>query len=280
MTDIYDRPTFSIVIAVRNGAATLQHCLDSVFAQRDASAEVIVIDGGSADGTREIIERNAARLAHWRSEPDRGIYEAFNKGLGVSRGEWLLFLGSDDRLASETVLAEVAARLPDPEGGMRIAYGRLEVVAPDGSVTMRLGTPWEESRRDFLDHNTIPHGASFQHRSLYERNGPFDPGFRIAGDYEVLLRELKHCDPEYLDVLVTVMGAGGISQREDSLFLATREAYRARYVNGLERMPEWASFRVARALMHEAIRRVFGLENATRAARAYKRAIKSARRSG
>jgi glycosyltransferase involved in cell wall biosynthesis len=271
-------PTFSVVIAVRDGAATLQQCLDSVFGQREASVEVIVIDGGSTDGTVEIIERNAPALAHWRSEPDRGICDAWNKALGVARGEWILFLGADDELAGDNVLAEASALLPGPDLEARVAYGSVDVVAADGTIAWRAGEPWEQARRELLDHNTIPHQGVLHHRSLFELNGPFDLRFRIAGDYELLLREVSQRQPAYLDLTISKMGAGGISQREDSGYQATREAYRARYVNGLERLPEWASFRIARATLYELIRRTLGVRTARTASEAYRRVTSPLRR--
>ena len=86
---------------MRNGAETIQRCLDSVLAQQAGLAEIVVVDGASTDGTVAILERNAKRLASWSSEPDRGICDAWNKALARVRGEWVLFLGADDRLASD-----------------------------------------------------------------------------------------------------------------------------------------------------------------------------------
>ena len=92
------RPLISIVVSVFNGADTLQQCIDSVTDQTYPAVELIVIDGGSTDGTREILLRNASKLAYWVSEPDRGIYHAWNKALVHAQGDWISFLGADDYL--------------------------------------------------------------------------------------------------------------------------------------------------------------------------------------
>src|SRR5690606_34585060 len=91
-------PRFSVVISVFNGAKTLQKCLDSVAGQTYAARELIVIDGGSTDGTQQILRHNAGRLAYWVSEPDRGTYHAWNKALAQASGDWSCFLGADDYL--------------------------------------------------------------------------------------------------------------------------------------------------------------------------------------
>src|SRR5690348_14220883 len=91
-------PRVSLIIAVYNGASTIVKCLNSVAAQTYGSRELIVIDGGSTDGTVDILRCNADQLSYWISEPDTGVYNAWNKGLARARGEWIAFLGADDYL--------------------------------------------------------------------------------------------------------------------------------------------------------------------------------------
>ncbi|MEQ1667696.1 MAG: glycosyltransferase [Sulfuriferula sp.] len=88
-------PLISIIIAVYNGKATLQQCIDSVVQQTYSNKELIIIDGGSKDGTVELLEENRNKFSYWESEPDRGIYNAWNKGLTQAKGEWICFLGAD-----------------------------------------------------------------------------------------------------------------------------------------------------------------------------------------
>ena len=98
-------PSVSVIIAVFNRAATLQSCLDSVFEQTPQSLEIIICDGGSTDGSREILEANGARLSYWQSQPDRGVPHAWNMALTRATGEWVCFLGADDRFAQRSTLA-------------------------------------------------------------------------------------------------------------------------------------------------------------------------------
>ena len=131
-------PRITVIIAVRNGAATLQRALDSVFEQTYADTELIVMDGASTDATPAIVERNAARIGYWVSEPDTGIYDAWNKALGHVTGDWICFLGADDRLHAPDVLERVAAALVADGGEHRVRVRRPRPV-PD--QRRRLRTP-------------------------------------------------------------------------------------------------------------------------------------------
>lgn len=105
------RPLISIIVAVYNNAVTLQRCIDSVASQSYPHKELVIIDGGSTDGTVEIIKRNSDKIDCWVSEPDRGIYHAFNKGLDRTKGDWIYFLGSDDYLWDNYTLSRVSEQL-------------------------------------------------------------------------------------------------------------------------------------------------------------------------
>lgn len=243
------RPRMSVLIAVYNGAATLQRALDSVFEQSYPAVELIVMDGASTDGTPAILERNASRIAHWESEPDRGIYHAWNKALDHVRGEWVCFLGADDRYAGPDVFERVAGHLAEDAGGHRVVYGYLDKVLADGSVRRTPGGAWDDARRRrFAQGRMIPHPATFHHRSLFERHGRFDESYRIAGDFEFLLRELVDHDALFIPVVVVEFAAGGLSDRPGSRSLVAREVYRARYAHGLVASPPWRSRSLYRQL--------------------------------
>ena len=100
-------PLISIIVAVFNGKETLQQCIDSVAQQTYQNKELIVIDGGSNDGTLDLLNQNSSRLT-WLSEPDSGVYSAWNKGLARAKGEWVCFLGADDFLWDANVLEQMA----------------------------------------------------------------------------------------------------------------------------------------------------------------------------
>jgi glycosyltransferase involved in cell wall biosynthesis len=242
-------PRISVIIAVRNGASTLQRALDSVFEQTH-EPEVIVVDGASTDGTQAIIEANAARIAYWESEPDQGVFEAWNKGLDHATGDWIAFLGSDDRYYSPEILARIAKVLAADGERHLVAYGYLNKVRLDGSVVRSTVGRWTSAqRKGFRRGVMIPHPATFHHRKLFERHGRFDERFRIAGDYEFLLRELLDNDPLFIPELVVEMAGGGMSDKRSNVYRMHREVYLARYMHGLEKTPPWRSFRLLRKLV-------------------------------
>lgn len=229
-------PYVSVVVAVFNRANTLQHALDSLFSQTYREWELVVIDGGSTDGSVDILERASDRISYWVSEPDRGIYDAWNKALPRLRGQWVMFLGSDDYLADPTVLARMEPHLRAAEARTRVVYGRIERVDWHDNSIATVGSPWPDARAALRRGMSIPHPATFHHRTLFSDLGPFDAMYRISGDYEFLLRELLDRDATYVaDVTVTRMRIGGTS---DDAEPGMREVHRARRAHGLTRMPE------------------------------------------
>jgi glycosyltransferase involved in cell wall biosynthesis len=242
-------PDISVVIAVRNGEATLQRALDSVFEQTDVDVELIVMDGASTDRTPAILEQNDDRIAYWRSKPDRGVYHAWNMALEHVTGDWVCFLGADDRYHAPDTLARMASVLGGVEHRHRIVYGTIIVVRPDGSTHHAMGLPWNVARKRIRrGQMMIPHPSAFHRRALFNELGPFDERFRIAGDYEFLLRELPDHEPLFVPDIVVDMAAGGMSDRPANRPLIEREMYRARYMHGLERTPAWRSPRLFRRL--------------------------------
>lgn len=232
------QPDISVVMATRNSRATLRRALDSVFGQRDVRVEVLVADGASSDGTQEVLAANGARLAYWVSEPDGGIYAAWNKLIPRASGEWFCFLGSDDTMHDERALADLldaCAMLPRE---CRFVYGRLNLVSRRGVVAQTVGREWQGARGPFLEGFMLPHPAMLHHRSLFERHGLFDESYRVAGDYEYVLRELKAGSAWFVDRIVVDMRLGGSSGRPDSIHATLREVARARERHGLG-APGW-----------------------------------------
>ncbi len=172
------------MVALLNRRATLERCLDSVIGQSYGARELVVIDGGSTDGSLELLRSRGAAIAHWESAPDRGLYHAFNKALGKSTGEWIYFLGADDYLWDRQALEKIAPHLAHAAPQHRVVYAQANFVTTAGEVLETMGAPWEGHRRRFLQGFMIPHQATFHHRSLFEERGGFDEGFRMGGDYE------------------------------------------------------------------------------------------------
>lgn len=223
---------FSVVTAVKNGAATLAKLIDSVAGQTHRQAELVVQDGGSTDGTVGVLEARHAQVAYWESNPDDGIYQAWNRALAHAHGDWVIFLGTDDYLVAPDVLARVDAGLRALPNSIEVAYGRLAVVTRDGRPVEELGMPWPQAARRLDQVMSLPHPAVFYRRSVFARAGGFDESFHIAGDYEFLLRALRGREAHYLpEVVVSAMRVGGASLDPARSWTVLAETYRARRIN-------------------------------------------------
>jgi len=225
----------SLITAVYNNAKTIASALDSVLAQKGADLELIVIDGGSTDGTLEVLQGYADHLAVLVSEPDNGIYYALNKGIGLASGEVVGFLHSDDLLASENVLNRVSEVFADSKVGA--IYGDLVYVRKDNSDVIirywksgdfssaRLGWGWMP-----------PHPTFYVRRSVYERLGMYDTEYRIAADYDCILRFLGKGNIQvvYIPEVLVKMRVGGASNRSlKNILRKSLEDYRALKNNGV-----------------------------------------------
>jgi glycosyltransferase involved in cell wall biosynthesis len=259
------RPLFSVVIATYNAASTLQRAIDSVMGQTFPGRELIVIDGGSTDGTADIIRRNASSLTAWVSEPDKGNYEAFNKGVRLASGEWIYILGASDYLWTTNVFLLIAPHLVDSGEKASVVYGKVAYVNASGETLQVLGEPWESARRRFLDRMTLPHQGVFHHRSLFERHGLFNESFRMTGDYEFLLRELITGEAVFVpDVIVAGYQHGGGSSVPGNALEVLKEYRQAQRLNGIAwPSPHW--FRCyARTWLRMAVWRLLGEQRAAR----------------
>lgn len=263
-------PLISVVVAVCNGVETLGRCIDSVTRQTYRHTELIIIDGDSKDGTIELLEANHQKISYWISEPDQGIYHAWNKALKVVRGEWVYFLGADDYFVDEHVLTRVAPYLQGGPADARVIYGRVDLVRKDRSVIATFGSPW--NRKQFFQLMTLPHQGIFQHRSVFEEHGGFNEEFRIAGDYELLLRELKFRDPLFIEgCTIAAMQYGGMSSSGRLSVETLREIKRARDLNGVEAPSLLWRWTLLKASVHQILSRVLGNQCATFLVNGYRR---------
>ncbi len=175
-------PPFSVIVVCKNPGPRLPAALESIWTQRHVTPELIVIDGASTDGSREWLEKNRGRMATLVSEPDAGIYDAMNKGLARATGDWVIFLGADDRLVGDMVLSEAFNWLKKTEAG--VAAG--EAAYDDGRIYKL------HSRVNPLARNFVHHQSAFYRRSLFAENGPFDTSLAIMADYEFNVRLWKN----------------------------------------------------------------------------------------
>jgi glycosyltransferase involved in cell wall biosynthesis len=197
----------SIVVAVLDGSATLQRCLDSIAGQDYPDKELIVIDGGSTDGTLALLEKNEKVIAHWETGSDRGIYSAWNKALERATGRWICFVGADDYYLDATALGEMAALGIAEDADL--VCGKVWYVDGRGERQFVHGRPWSWER--MKRRHSVSHTGMLHRTRLFERHGRFDEGLRIAGDYEFLLRLGPGARAAFLDRAYLAMGNAGVS---------------------------------------------------------------------
>lgn len=223
----------SVITAVFNNRDTIAEALDSVLGQTHGNIELIVIDGGSTDGTLQLLHSYGNRLAVLVSEPDQGIYDALNKGLRLATGDVVGFLHSDDLYANEQVLDRMANVFVDPR--IEAVYGDLVYVSQD--ATDRVVRYWKSGaftpqklRRGWMP----PHPTLYLRRTVYERLGLFDTDYHIAADYDFMLRFLGRdgVQAAYIPEVLVKMRLGGASNRSlGNLLRKSHEDYRALRAN-------------------------------------------------
>jgi len=222
-------PLITVIVAVFNGVETLQQCINSVAEQTYPNKELIIIDGGSDDGTITLLENNQSKISYWISEPDSGIYNAWNKGIEEAKGEWICFLGADDYFWDECVLAKMSISLQNTPPSVRLSYAQIMLLGTDDDALFPIGEPWEVVRSRFKRGECLPHPGMMHRRSLFIENGDFDESFQIGGDYELMLRELKTADAAFIPDLISVaMRPGGVSNNPSNTIEVLRDVKRAR----------------------------------------------------
>lgn len=204
----------SIVTINFNNAAGLQKTVDSVLAQTYKAIEYIIIDGGSTDGSKAILEANSAAVAHWVSETDTGIYNAMNKGIQKAAGEYILFLNSGDFLISRNSIEQVFKNGQTAD----IVYGNIEA---NGKVIRYSKMP----DFTFFFRDSIPHPASFIKRSLFDRLGLYEEQYKIVSDWAFFLKAIikEKASTLYLDQTITVYDTTGMSSNEKNAALQAKE---------------------------------------------------------
>ena len=177
-------PRISIIIATYNAGKVLSRCIESIRSQSRRDWELIVIDGGSKDGTIEILQSHARHIAYWHSRPDGGIYDAWNLALSHASGEYVCFLGADDALHATDTLETIFSAIG--HGSHDLVTSRGMLMDDSWVPTHPVGAPWNEA--NFPRRIRLCHPGLFHHRSLFTRFGGFNTRYRIAADFEFLLR--------------------------------------------------------------------------------------------
>jgi glycosyltransferase involved in cell wall biosynthesis len=230
----------SIVVAAKNARHLLEGLLETIDALSPScrhACEVIIVDAASGDGTPAWLARVAAAdgipAVAWRSEPDTGIADAWNKGVGLARGEWVLFLGADDRLAAGSAFADAIATLDTQSAQtMAVAFPIIVFGLPRAASVVCVPV-LGRGNAAFFQVNTLPHQGVFHRREAWQRHGLFDTQFTVAADYEFLLRLIRSGESIVIarSTPPVLMAAGGISKRNPLLVL--REFRRAQILHGI-----------------------------------------------
>lgn len=217
----------SVITVCFNSARTIADTLRSVAEQSYVDIEHIVVDGGSMDGTQEIVSRTPSRVTRFVSEADRGIYDAMNKGLTLATGDIVGFLNSDDVYADRESLADIVQAFVDP--AVQACYGDILFVASDNILRTvrywRAGGP-----RRFAQGWMPPHPTFYVRRSVYEEFGGFDLDYRLGADFEMAVRllEVRKISVRYIPHILVRMRMGGASNASiGNVIRGNIEAYRA-----------------------------------------------------
>ncbi len=225
----------TVITAVFNRSHTIAQTIHSVNNQNWPEVEHVVIDGASTDGTLRVLQECLNAHTVWLSEPDNGIYDALNKGLARATGDVIGLMHSDDFFADARVLERVAAAFADPL--VDAAYGDLDYVAKDD--TSRIIRRWRSG--DYTAAKLArgwmpPHPTLYLRRSVIERWGGYDTRYKIAADYDAILRYFGQGQirAAYIPHVLVKMRVGGESNRSlAKIWLKTREDYSALRRNGV-----------------------------------------------
>ncbi len=204
----------SVVTVVLNARGTLADTIDSVARQTHGDREHIVIDGGSTDGTLDILRDNESRISQWLSERDRGIYDAMNKGIRMADGEIVGMLNADDMYADDRVLERVAEAFQTRT--IEACYGDLVYV--QAADTDRVVRYWRsvEYRPGLFERGWMPaHPTFFVRRDTYERLGLYNLRLRFQSDFELTARfmALHGISTHYIPEVLVRMRLGGATNR-------------------------------------------------------------------
>ncbi|WP_316832751.1 glycosyltransferase family 2 protein [Pedobacter aquatilis] len=225
----------SLITVVYNGKAHIEDCIKSIISQSYKAVEYIVIDGGSTDGTLELIEQYLPYITHLISEKDKGLYDAINKGITLASGDVVGLLNADDMLADEKVITKIAAAFQN-DAGIEGVHGDLNYITPDSGKVIR---KWKGKQASFkeIEQGWMPaHPTLYLRRSLFDNYGNYALDLGTAADYDLMLRYFHtyKIKTKYLPFLMVNMRTGGVSNNSlKSLYKAFVNDYKALRKNAI-----------------------------------------------
>lgn len=239
----------SIITVVYNGAKTIEKTIQSVLNQSYKNIEYIIVDGLSEDGTQEIIEKYRSRIAVFISEKDDGLYDAMNKGIRSATGDIVGIINSDDWYA-ENAVKKVVNYFEQSQ--QELVYGRIVYVYPDGRKKLEVKKPLNQIWYSMA----TPHPTIFIKRSIYEKLGYFDTEYKIAADYDYILKLYsKGVRFGYIDEVIAYFRYGGLSTFRQKEMWSEAEEISMKYIDAcpykkeilpeMERLHQWRCFATA-----------------------------------
>jgi glycosyltransferase involved in cell wall biosynthesis len=206
----------SVIIPTYNSEKTIERCLVSLFQQSYKNFEICIIDGCSTDDTLNILNKDYFHVINLRifSSPDKGVYDAMNKGVKVANGDWLYFLGSDDEIFDENVFLDILSLEIHPKTG--IIYG---------NVLSKDKTPWSEESQvydGFFDYKklfkqNISHQSIFYRKTLFEKFGYYESKYIVCADWEINLRFYVRTRSIFVDRIIAIFYGDGLSSKTSDI---------------------------------------------------------------
>jgi glycosyltransferase involved in cell wall biosynthesis len=220
----------SVMTATLNSEAWLQRCIDSVLEQESVAVQHVLIDGGSTDGTIDILNCQKDPRVHVLLGQDSGVYEAWNKGVRAATGDWILFLGSDDFLLAPDVFRKAMDLLHDKRGQRVFAYGNVLKGNVDGSGTPERYGYWDPTSKAWGGPTKPypPHPSTLHSRCLFDTAAPFDESYRYSADAKFFFRNFKSSTVMYLDMDVVWFSNGGLTNQRGNQLARWNESNRLR----------------------------------------------------
>lgn len=204
----------TVIVAVKNGADTLEACLVSILSQEGLKVGVIVVDGGSTDGTLEVVERYRPHLSAVLNDATLGVYDAWNRALELCHSPWISFLGCDDRYSGKWALSKLIDATRESSKRSLFIYSKVSFRDAKDHELMVMGQPWQKAKAQLTYRMSVLHCGALHSRELFDAGG-FDTSYRIAGDYELLYRQRDILDAIFVEETLVLARVGGLSTRSD-----------------------------------------------------------------
>jgi len=240
------QPLISIITVVYNGINTIEQTIQSVIRQPYKNKEYIIIDGGSTDGTVDLIKKYETSLSYWVSEPDKGIYDAMNKGIACAKGELIGIINADDWY-EENVFKEIVKYYQETGSG-KVIHGLLRNFLDEEFYSM-IGNSIRRLRFDMIQHPTC-----FIPKTIYDKYGVYDTSYKYSGDYDLILRfvnsGVKFCFVERPIVNFRLGGISSIPQAEIEMFKVRVKHHLISKTEGYLRIFLVRIFRIAKRFLN------------------------------